>query len=92
MWPWALSSSFTVLKGLFIGYWLILGRSFEVSFWNLIEEILWVLPISVGDFAHKKSGYWFNGDKMISVSEKKVSLARKLAWGICKDIEEAQPA
>ena len=91
MWPWALSSSIS-LERIIYRVWLILGRSFEVSFWNLIEEILWVLPISVGDFAHKESGYWFNGDKMISVSEKKVSLARKLAWGICKDIEEAQPA
>ena len=48
---------------LLIGYWLILGRGFEGCVWILMWGVLWILPISVGGFAHKKSGSWFNRDK-----------------------------
>ena len=37
--PWA---------ALLIGYWLILGKGFEASLWILMEDMLWILPLSFG--------------------------------------------
>lgn len=48
---------------LLTGYWLIMVRGFEESISILIGGALWILPISVGDFAYRKCGSWFNNDK-----------------------------
>ena len=37
-----------------IRYWLIMGRSSEWSIWMLMGDVLWVVPMSVGDFPIRK--------------------------------------
>ena len=54
-------------SALCIKYWLILERDFEGSIRNVMGAVLWILLISVGDFAFKDSGGWFNRDITINV-------------------------
>lgn len=48
---------------LLVGYWLILGRDIDGSICILMRDVLWILPVSAGDFAHKEEGSWFSKDK-----------------------------
>lgn len=61
---------------LLIGYSLILEGDFEGFIWILMGDVLWIFPISGGDFAHKEIGSRFNRDKMVSILRISFSIIR----------------
>ena len=51
------------LKGFFTYRLLINSGEFRGIYLNLNGGTLWILPVSVKDFAFKEGGSWFNWDK-----------------------------
>lgn len=61
---------------LLIGYQLISRKSFERSIWNMIRNTLWILPISVEDFAYRENGNCSNRDNWLVLSDSATVLSK----------------